>query len=463
MPNQQPTKSRNRNSGFLTDEGLNKIQNAIASWLQEKQFRHSYPKIAEEADMSSDSVKNILMGKKTADYSSLHTLFVAFGLNLTEKDWERRQNENDILEAPETRWVGRQKLIEEIIEKFQKDCRILSIVGLTGIGKTSLAYKLTQESQRKKLWPLSKRVDFYSELPKFETVARCVLGEQIPTNHDDLLWAMVARLKSHPCLLVIDMIESVLEADKGSHRFIEPIFSQFLDRIVVENQMPSRIIFTSQDKLPIIADNRFPNRVSEELLPGLSDEEARELFALWNVTIQTDLDAEYLSRIIKIYEGHPLVLRVIACEILEDYQGNIEAYWYEFSDDFEEVERLKTATEGDPSHDKPRIERVSEKVRNEVFSSRIEKTFQRLQQAYPLACKLFCMGGLFRRPVERREWLLLLDDYLPDDEKKDAFDTLLRRCFLEVKIERNKRLFRLHALMRGVALDNLKKLEDEEP
>ncbi len=47
----------------------------------------------------------------------------------------------------ETRWVGRQALIADLIQRLREDCRVLSIVGITGIGKTSLAAKLTLETE----------------------------------------------------------------------------------------------------------------------------------------------------------------------------------------------------------------------------------------------------------------------------------------------------------------------------
>lgn len=54
---------------------------------------------------------------------------------------------------------------------------------------------------------------------------------------------------------------------------------------------------------------------------------------LLNLSVEpkTDKESEYLQRIIQIYEGHPLALRIIAGEIRETpYHSDISAYWHDY-------------------------------------------------------------------------------------------------------------------------------------
>ncbi len=44
-------------------------------------------------------------------------------------------------------WVGREQLVAELSEKLQQSCRLLILVGITGIGKTALAERLAVELQ----------------------------------------------------------------------------------------------------------------------------------------------------------------------------------------------------------------------------------------------------------------------------------------------------------------------------
>ena len=369
----------------------------------------------------------------------------------------------------ETRWVGRETLINELIEKLQGNCRILSIVGITGIGKTSLAKQLAKQPQLSQKLP-EKEISFFQEDPKFQVVAERILGAelanspQLQQNTDHLVNAMVDRLKSEPILLILDMIEVILEPDgKSGHQFKDELFAKFLDRVVLADTMPSRIILTSQDRPPIMAQGRYPNdRFFEQPLRGLSEAEAIALFRQWDVTVEGEKTQEYLKRIFAVYEGHPLALSAIAGEVRESpYEGSIESYWGDYGYEIEDAENLKAKTDGDPSQDKPTIDIFSRNLQD-LVKTRIENTFNRLREGYPLACKLLCRGATNRQAAERRAWLFLIGEF-PQNEQILAWQTLERRFFLNEEKSPNSLqiLYRLHPLMRRVALENLSDLNRE--
>ncbi len=366
-----------------------------------------------------------------------------------------------------TRWVGRAELISQLSCRLQEDCRVLSLVGITGIGKTALAMRLVLESDvglgSRELYTIS----IERSSPNFEMLARRLLGEQAATEEqlqkepDLLVRAMVAKLRSHPCFLVLDMVEEILEPDgQGEHQFIEPGFAKLLEQVVKAEQCNSRIILTSQDRPPIIAEGRYCDRSHMERLKGLEESEALELFENWDVRIQTDIDLENIKRIIHVYEGHPLALRVIAGEIREvPYNGDVQAYWYEYGYEIEEAERLKVNPTEKSREDKPRLDRYSIGLAD-LVKKRVDRTFTRLYQSDRLACLMLCQGAVYRRAVERQAWLLMVCEY-PYEAQILAFQTLQRRFLLEEEWGDHKVLYRLHSLIRRVAIDYLPKIEEE--
>ncbi|HLO52149.1 MAG TPA: ATP-binding protein, partial [Kamptonema sp.] len=171
---------------------------------------------------------------------------------------------------------------------------------------------------------------------------------------------------------------------------------------------------------------------------------------------------EYLQRIFAVYEGHPLALSAIAGEVRESpYEGNLESYWGDYGYEIEQAEKLKTKTDGDPKEDKPTIDIFSRSLQD-LVKTRIENTFNRLREGYPLACKLLCRGATNRRAAERRAWLFLIGEF-PQNEQILAWQTLERRFFLNEEKSPNSLqiLYRLHPLMRRVALENLSDLNRE--
>ena len=476
MGEKQGKRDRGR---ILTEAGLQKIDQAIAEEYRKQGTKRSNQKIADKSQLSIDTVEKILKGTGGADRRSIQELFAAFGVYLEEADHiSAKDRDLQIQQASplvskfcwnygdEIRWVGRQALTAELIQRLRGDCRVLSILGITGIGKTSLAARLIADGEIRQKLPELRYVDFYQDSPQFEVVARRLLAEnpasnpQLPQDEGALVEAMVAKLQSRPYLLVIDMLEEVLEADgQGGHKFREPVFAKFLERVLLAESMPSRIVLTSQDRLPVLAEGRFSQRSCPVPLGGLEESEVRSLFEEWEVRVEDEEDWQHLQSMARAYEGHPLALKVIAGEIREDYRGNIRAYWHEYGNEIEEVEQLRASSVERDREDKPRIDRYSFRLKD-LVKKRVEKTLARLQKAYPLACLMLCMGATYRRPVERRAWLLQLADY-PREEQELAFQILQRRFFLEAEQPGHKKLYRPHNLIRRAALDLLPEIEEE--
>jgi hypothetical protein len=127
-----------------------------------------------------------------------------------------------------TTWVGRDTLIAILTRKLQEHCRILAIVGITGIGKTALAERLVLDC----LSPSSSsptpstrhfaRLNFDDRaLPHdFITAATTLLPKlghaTTPDGQKDpqrLLARLLQILRTTPYLVQLDSLEMLLEGD----------------------------------------------------------------------------------------------------------------------------------------------------------------------------------------------------------------------------------------------------------
>ena len=357
--------------------------------------------------------------------------------------------------------VGREPLVNALTRKLQGNCRVLMLVGITGIGKSSLAIRLGLEPARVQNWSVLELIRFDTNRYTFEQFARQLLGEQTPLepelghNPQKLVIDLVTHLQTYPCLLILDMVEAILEVGAGGEfHYRDPLFAQFFDRFTQVEPMPSRLILTSQDQLPVIAEGRYKEQSHLEWLKGLDPEEALELFGVWQVEPQTDEEHEYLQRITRVYEGHPLALQVIAGEIRESpYNSDIQAYWHDYGEEIVTIEQQKQASDLRSTADSVTLANYSINL-TDLVKCRVEKTLTRLRVSSPLAYVLLCMGATYRCSVERIAWLVLMVDS-PREAQIIAFQTLQRRFLLETDSQTGRVLYRLHSLIRSIALQHL--------
>lgn len=350
----------------------------------------------------------------------------------------------------ETTWVVRDSLIQTLSNKLQKHCHILMLTGLTGIGKTALAERLAVDAIEENALPFHFCNLSFDEVqkPEFTSGARQLLQEKLKVNLPKeelndaalLMGRLVQMLKAHPYWLQLDSLEVLLSEDEqGGNHFVDELWLDFFRRLLT-GDCPSRCVLTSQDlpgKLETLG-SRYPKFWYCQSLQGLTETEQLELFEKTGIDLATDTELTYLKQIGKAYEGHPLVLQVIAGEMLTEFQAEVQPYWQRYQSELEHIEQQPTQIS--PTRRSRELEHaVRERVR------------QSLQRLPAPARQMLCASSVYRRPVTVNFWLAMLGN-LPEAQQQAAFDTLQDRYWVEWEGD----LIRQHNLTRSVAYDLLR-------
>src|SRR6266566_2491182 len=229
----------------------------------------------------------------------------------------------------ETLFYGRQWELDLLSEWLvQARCRVVSVLGLGGIGKSALATQVMHrmaEDFEVVIWRSLR------DVPSCETLLDDCLQVLAPQALSDASSSLESRqnllldcLRSRRVLLVYDNLESFLQEGKDSGRVRAGYegFARVLWR-VAQTEHQSSWLLTSREKpadLVPLEGNHSPVRTLR--LAQLDARACQQLLAEKGVAGST---AEQL-RLIEVYAGNPLALKIVAQTIVDLFDGQIAPF-----------------------------------------------------------------------------------------------------------------------------------------
>lgn len=344
--------SNKRNRGVtLTSKGLNKLENARIQTTQETQNYFTYEEleyqIKQRRDINNLSQKTIYKIFKRSipvDKESLESIFKFFGLELLQCDYTRPFREVDDLSArqnsPQYDWgeapdasvfYGR---LEELSQLqcwvLEEHCRLVTLLGIGGIGKSTLAVKFGLQIQSEfevVVWrSLQNAPSVEEHLTSILQFMLWALRKEIviPQSFDAKLSKLMECLQNHRCLLILDNIETILSSKNqtGQCRPGYEGYGQLL-KCVAEVPSNSCVVITSREKpKEIVSLEGERTKVRCLHLEGLNESEGRELFSQKGIFTAQEQEWQVLNQ---HYGGNPLALKIVAAGTRELFDGRISS------------------------------------------------------------------------------------------------------------------------------------------
>ncbi|MGH2412931.1 MAG: NB-ARC domain-containing protein, partial [Microcystaceae cyanobacterium] len=217
--------------------------------------------------------------------------------------------------------------IEEI-EKLKKwiledNCRLVALLGMAGMGKTTLSVKLSQEIADNfdyVIWRSLRQAPPLNQL--LADLIRFLSRQSKPhlaDNVDQNISQLIELLRHSRCLLILDNFDTILSRGDFAGHYQEAYrdYGQLLRRIGQEPHQ-SCLLITSLEKpreIALFEGETFSVRALQ--VEGLG-KAAREILKAKGLSAE-----ERWGILIKLYRGNPLALKMVASTIQELFGGNV--------------------------------------------------------------------------------------------------------------------------------------------
>lgn len=234
----------------------------------------------------------------------------------------------DLRDAPElTTFYNRTSELATLTQWIlQERCRLITILGMSGMGKSALSRQLVEDFKSQFDYIIWRSL---RTCPPLNTLLNNLIltlsnsdEVKLPTDTDQLLGILIEKLRDRPSLIILDDVHCIFNPRQLASQYKSEYQDYgILFRLIAELPHNSCLILNSwEPPLEVITLNDANSSVKILQLAGLG-ESATEILKVRGL-----LDHEEWQKLITLYQGNPLWLRLVANLINSLFAGQVGQY-----------------------------------------------------------------------------------------------------------------------------------------
>ncbi|MEG4169825.1 MULTISPECIES: NB-ARC domain-containing protein [unclassified Microcoleus] len=200
---------------------------------------------------------------------------------------------------------------------LQQNCRLITITGISGIGKTSLAVQLVQQIKHEFEYAVWYTLDEFPTIDKFQSnliqlFSQSENPDSSPINQKPL--PLIKYLQNHRCLIVLDDIHNLFCSGEFAGKY-KPEYEEYRSLFKQIEKLSHQSCFLligwePPKEVPQLTSENTPIRTLQ--LTGLNTATAQEILRDKGLAESDNCEA-----LINRYQGNPLWLKSVATLIQE--------------------------------------------------------------------------------------------------------------------------------------------------
>ncbi|MEG4496936.1 NB-ARC domain-containing protein [Microcoleus sp. F10-C6] len=200
---------------------------------------------------------------------------------------------------------------------LQQNCRLITLTGISGIGKTSLAVQLVKQIKDEFEYAVWYTLDEFPTIDKFQSNLTQLFSQSenldsSPTNQKRL--PLIKYLQNHRCLVILDDVHNLFCSGELAGKY-KPDYEEYRSLFKQIEKLSHQSCFLlvgwePPKEVPQLTSENTPIRTLQ--LTGLDTAAAREILRDKGLT-----EIDNCEALIHRYQGNPLWLKSVATLIQE--------------------------------------------------------------------------------------------------------------------------------------------------